>query len=491
MPSFNSITTDMKKLRDPAKYVSYDTKTFAAQASPGIKSVMYKGTVQGEQNEYPVYVQFRGVTFADEAKPGYVPFEKGETEGQKTIGYYEVPDLGKNDCALKCMCFTGDTLIPLLEGYSVPIKDLIGRDYFYVYSFDTNKRKIVIGKGYNCEIKERNVSLVEITLDNGNKLRCTPEHEFYLKSGLKKEAKDLFPNDSLQALYRQLGSRDKIKDYEQILQGDRWEFTHDLADIYNLENRIYQKKQGTVRHHENLNKFNNSPENVVRMTWYLHTKLHHDRMVGENNPMKREEVKNKVKTTKEERGINKQYSERMINNNPMKNKDVVNQVIETNRARGNYSFERMRNMSLCKTEEGLKHIGDVQRNIQKELYAKGLHPFNKINAGLQNHKVISIKSLEEKEDVYCFTVEKYGNFFIDVDNSIDASSGVLVKNCSDFRFFWEHPLFVKKSLIGQFRRYVRVVPPSGRPPKNPQGILGVCKHIWSFVNALKEAKLVK
>lgn len=104
MSSFNSIVSGMKKIRDPGKYPSYDTTTFATQGSPGIKSVMYKGTVQGEKNEYPVYVQFRGVEFAEEAKPGFIPYEKGDVTGNKTIGYYEVPDLNRNDVALKCMC---------------------------------------------------------------------------------------------------------------------------------------------------------------------------------------------------------------------------------------------------------------------------------------------------------------------------------------------------------------------------------------------------
>lgn len=104
MPSFNAIVQEMKKLRDPGKYAVYDTTTFATQASPGIKTVMYKGTIQGVDNEYPVYIQFRKVDFSAEEKPGYVPFEETDKTGGKGLKFYEVPDLNRNDCALKCMC---------------------------------------------------------------------------------------------------------------------------------------------------------------------------------------------------------------------------------------------------------------------------------------------------------------------------------------------------------------------------------------------------
>ena len=104
MPSFNSIVQEMKKLRDPGKYPNYETRTFATQASPGIKSVMYKGTIQGEGNENPVYIQFRDVEFSEEEQAGYIPYEDTDTTGNKGLKFYKTPELDKNNVALKCMC---------------------------------------------------------------------------------------------------------------------------------------------------------------------------------------------------------------------------------------------------------------------------------------------------------------------------------------------------------------------------------------------------
>jgi hypothetical protein len=75
------------------------------QASPGIKAVMYKGTVQGEDLEYPVYIQFKGVEFTEEEKPGSIPFEATDRTGGSKMAFYTVPELNKNPVSLKCQCF--------------------------------------------------------------------------------------------------------------------------------------------------------------------------------------------------------------------------------------------------------------------------------------------------------------------------------------------------------------------------------------------------
>jgi len=104
MPTFREITDEMKKLRDPSIYANYQVRTFVTQASPGTKQVMYKGTVQGEEMEYPVYVQFRQVEFSDEEKEGFVPYETKDREGNPIMKYYKIPELDHNNVALKCQC---------------------------------------------------------------------------------------------------------------------------------------------------------------------------------------------------------------------------------------------------------------------------------------------------------------------------------------------------------------------------------------------------
>src|SRR3989344_2016 len=54
----------------------------------------------------------------------------------------------------------------------------------------------------------------------------------------------------------------------------KWVFAHHLADEYNIRSRTYLRKDGRVRHHVDFNKHNNNPENIKRMHWLAHWRLH-------------------------------------------------------------------------------------------------------------------------------------------------------------------------------------------------------------------------
>ncbi|MBI5145433.1 MAG: DNA gyrase subunit A, partial [Candidatus Omnitrophica bacterium] len=91
-------------------------------------------------------------------------------------------------------------------------------------------------------------------------------------------AKDLKPEDSLMPLYTKCydGEDRNLQGYEIIYQPlqEGWEFAHHLADKWNLENQMYAKSAGRIRHHRDFNKLNNSPDNIQRIQWGEHWKLH-------------------------------------------------------------------------------------------------------------------------------------------------------------------------------------------------------------------------
>lgn len=67
---------------------------------------------------------------------------------------------------------------------------------------------------------------------------------------------------------------------------------------------------------------------------------------------------------------------------------------------------------------------------------------------------------------------------------------VMIKcTCSDFRFRWSKYLFDVKALIGNWQRYEKV-PGSTHPSVNPNQSLGVCKHLYSMAEALKNSGVV-
>jgi len=96
-------------------------------------------------------------------------------------------------------CFTGDTKISLLDGSVKTFAELAqlpANEVFYVYSVDA-KGNIVVGKGRNARVTRKSAALVEVALDSGAKIRCTPDHRFMLRDGTYKEAHSLTPEDSL------------------------------------------------------------------------------------------------------------------------------------------------------------------------------------------------------------------------------------------------------------------------------------------------------
>ena len=98
-------------------------------------------------------------------------------------------------------CLTGDTKISLLDGNDAKIKDLVGKQDFYVYSIDKENKKIVAGKVikvWSNGFKK----IIKITLDNGEEIKCTNSHPFMLRDGNYKEASNLVIGESLMPLYK-------------------------------------------------------------------------------------------------------------------------------------------------------------------------------------------------------------------------------------------------------------------------------------------------
>ncbi|MGH9944323.1 MAG: DNA gyrase subunit A, partial [Pyrinomonadaceae bacterium] len=96
-------------------------------------------------------------------------------------------------------CFTGDTKIKLSDNTEksfVELAELPPNEIFFVWSINKDGRP-VMGKGRNARVTRRNASLIELTLDNGAVIRCTPDHQFLLSDLTYKVAKDLSPDDKL------------------------------------------------------------------------------------------------------------------------------------------------------------------------------------------------------------------------------------------------------------------------------------------------------
>ena len=180
-------------------------------------------------------------------------------------------------------CFTKDTKVRLADGRNLSFEALIKEQKadkkHWTFTFNPQTEKIEITEIKNPRLTRRNEKIMEVVLDNKEKIKCTLNHRFMLRNGRYKQAKDLKPGDSLTPLYTKLynGEEDaNLKGYEMVYQlpQDDWQFIHHLADEWNLRNKIYKKNTGRIRHHKDFNKLNNNPENILRIQWQDHWKYH-------------------------------------------------------------------------------------------------------------------------------------------------------------------------------------------------------------------------
>ena len=121
-------------------------------------------------------------------------------------------------------CLRGNTKIKMLNGTDIEIKDLIGKDNFWLYGCKPDGT-IVPTKGRNCHITKYVDKLYRITLDNGKVIETTDNHKFMLRDGLYTRADELEVGQSLMPLN---AYNHKVKDIE-IIYLDKPEPVYDIT----------------------------------------------------------------------------------------------------------------------------------------------------------------------------------------------------------------------------------------------------------------------
>ncbi len=180
-------------------------------------------------------------------------------------------------------CFTKDTEIRLTDGRNLSfeklIKEQIQGKRHWTFSFNHKTNKVEVAEIEKPRLTIKNAEIIEIALDNGGKIRCTPNHKFLLRNGDYIEAKNLTSNHSIMAGYfnlKQIGGGCRYLSLLQPLTG-KYEFVHKLSDEYNKKNgNIKEDINSFVLHHKNLNHLDNNPENIQRLTAQEHYKIHAD-----------------------------------------------------------------------------------------------------------------------------------------------------------------------------------------------------------------------
>lgn len=198
-------------------------------------------------------------------------------------------------------CIAGSTPIALLRGEDVPVADLVGERDLWVYG-SASDGAFVPAKATEV-VKSGTKSTLRVVLDDGTALRVTPDHQFLLRDGTYRMAKELVVGTSLMPLYRRVNA----DGYEETLVNDEWAPTHRLVANYLGFNR----GRGWVTHHVDINKRNNEPNNLNNLTWLAHRKLHAERSWAETYN-RTEQGRAKSRELMESLWANPEWRERML-----------------------------------------------------------------------------------------------------------------------------------------------------------------------------------
>lgn len=335
-------------------------------------------------------------------------------------------------------CITGDTKIPLANSEEFSIKDLVGKESFWVYSYDSELDMIVAGKAQAFKTIE-NAELYEVKLDNNETVRCTSNHLWLMRDGNYKATIDLNEGDSLMPLYRNKNT----SGYERIYQP----YLKDYRETH-LNFVIGSREQGVreVVHHVDLNKKNNAPDNLQWMTCKDHKELH---KIISNAFMKKFKEDPEFKADwakKQKEGLLKYYENNYSSRKGVKLTDETKEKLSKNKKEfyKTEEGEKIKEILSEKTKaqlknynhwEGKKHSEESKNKMKKKRPSicgennpsKRPEVREKIKLAWEkrriknNHKVNSVNKLDYKEDCYDLHVEKYHNFGISV--------GVFVHNC--------------------------------------------------------------
>ncbi len=196
-------------------------------------------------------------------------------------------------------CFTKDTKVKLTDGRDLNFEELI-KEYKKSkknYTYTVNSLGLIsVAEIKNPRLTRKKSEIIRVILDNGEEIKCTPDHLFMLRDGSYRKAKDLEPRESLMPNYLKISEKtDRFnrEGYTLVYQNKKneWVPTHHLADNFNLTRGIYTKSAGRVRHHKDFNKLNNNPDNIIRMSWSEHWKIHYTQASNQHkNPEYRKKI---------------------------------------------------------------------------------------------------------------------------------------------------------------------------------------------------------
>jgi hypothetical protein len=271
-------------------------------------------------------------------------------------------------------CCTGDTLIEMPRDHKkhpegVPIKELVGKSNFPVYSYDNETDSIVLGTVKWVAQTKKDAEIWRLTLDDGTYLEATSDHKIMTRDGKYKELKDLVHGESLMPVYDRANFMIKQNN-------GKWIDEHRMVGEWLAGRKLSPNEH--VNHLDD-SRYDNTPEMLEVMSASEHHSKTHT---------------GKVKSSQEKEKQKKTYGEWLKS-------DIGKKTIsETGTKRANKFWNET--------------FPSWTKEVQQDFIQR------RVNTRLYNHKVVSVENTGRKEDVYDMEVDKYHNF---------GANGIIIHNC--------------------------------------------------------------
>jgi Intein splicing domain/tRNA-splicing ligase RtcB len=314
-------------------------------------------------------------------------------------------------------CFIGDTLIPLADGISYPIKELAEKnEEFWCFALNP-KHKVEVARATAQKTRVQ-APLIKVILDNEREIICTPDHQFMLRDGTYCEAQYLNAGSSLMPFYYW---QDK-KGYNIVNhpKTGMWQRIHWIIGRQGLLGKIPSfEGQRTIIHHRNFTPTDNRPENLEfmgdkdHMRYHSSLKDHRPHFQSPEFERARKAAISAMAKTEEGRALLAKRGTANILKYMQEQPEHFKASVAGNGQRGKQYL-----LSYNSSEKGRKKSSEVaHREYTREICGAivvggfGIHNHRRYHHGY-NHRVVSVELLNYTEDVDCL-VNDHGDVPLD------------------------------------------------------------------------------
>lgn len=362
------------------------------------------------------YVSFRNMFYEERVEHyGHPVFmhEMEELEHNRVKKKVDHPHKG---------CFIGETRVPLLDGTCPMIEELAGRE---VWVYSSRPDGVTVPGLARGRFTKTVGDLVDVVLDNGAVVRCTPDHLWMLRDGTYKEAQHLRPGiDRLRPINRQWpvnGGYERISDLSgcNIL-------THHMVESY--MNGVIPK--GWLVHHENEDKTDNRPDNLSRSLAVSHAFAHTTKRHREDEDYTRK-VADGLQRFNLSRDGRRKHAEAILRTMAsMSNEDFRRRARRSSSFRSDVDVGSLHraadDYAVSNANAAARLLGCGRNVIVRVLRDNGFNSWNEfVTSRGDNHKVRYVipVMLKKPVPVYDLEVDEWSNFAL--------STGVFVHNSKD------------------------------------------------------------